>query len=263
MSLINNQPFLKEFLLLGLVGLAAFNAVYFLEANYFFSIMFFMLLPSIILHYLLKRRGSDDKDILQFSAICLLFIIPYTYLAHLNNVWFETTMLPFRVSNFPLESFAFGFLYVYMNVAFYRYFVESRPSQQKTVHIKPLLAFAVAFFVCFLLQNMLDLAHIPLFYLWANLFLFLLAILFSILLARPELWMKGMVVSLFGFPAFVCFEYTAMKIGNWSFPVGHHVAYAPFFGYTLPVEEFMFALMTPVCIVLLYEFFSKTASVGK
>ena len=229
-----------------------------IKANYFFSIILFFGVPSLILSF------KNKKLIKKAALFSLILGFPMTlildHMAHRAKAWFILqSVLPFRLfGTVTGESILWGFLIVYFIVMYYEYFLEHKLEDKLYApNLKYLMMLFFGLFLLFLTVLITNptLLCVDYFYLKAGLLLGLLPIL-SVLFQFPNLLTKFFKTGTYFFYLTFIMEITALKLGQWTFPGEQFLGWVTLFGVAFPFEElFFWMILGAIAILSYYEFF--------
>ena len=94
---------------------------------------------------------------------------------------------------------------------------------------------------------------------YAYLYIGLILLVFPIVTTLsffPRLLSKYVKVGAYFSALMGLFEFTGVTLNHWIFPGKNFIGWVPYFGYKIPVEEFIFwIVLTSVGILSYYEFF--------
>ena len=146
-------------------------------------------------------------------------------------------------------------LWIFSILVFYEHFVEHDRTKRISPNFKygllPSLAVLVAILVIFFTEPGI------LKFRYAYLLLGLCAImpLIFLIMKKPALINKFVMVSVFFFFLYLTFELTSLKLGHWSFP-GQYIGRVELLGVTFPLEElFFWILLSSSAVMSYYELY--------
>lgn len=194
----------------------------------------------------------------------LLISIPLSVfvdtLAVYDGGWYvPDSIAPFRLFGAAtFEVYWFGLLWALLAVLFYEYFFDRSNSIRFPKRYKILLiifgVLVVWVPVAFYLNK--SLLVIPFFYAWLSL-VFVMPILIWFLVKFPKFLPRFTVISVYFFFLLLLFEIVALQNGLWTFPGEHFIGWVSIFGYTFPLEEFMFwTIFATPSLLAYYEFYA-------
>lgn len=236
--------------------LAYFLSIYF-QFDLFKSILVFFVLPAVYLSY---RKPEEIKKTLIFSSVAG---IPLVIISNYISSVAGQRLLPdsilytklFRVVSFEAVLYTFSLLY--LNVIFYKYFldkggaVENVGNKMKYLTTFVLSAFALFVLAYFRYPEILD---IPYFYAIVGFVMVLVPILIEFI-EFPGLIYKFFLNSNYFFFLLLAYELAGVKMGWWIFP-GKFLGWVSLAGISFPVEEFFFwIILSSAAILTYYEFF--------
>ena len=153
---------------------------------------------------------------------------------------------------------AVGLLWALFAVLFYEHFFDRSHSPRfPKSYNKLLYLFAVLIagvFITYFINPAL--LVIPYFYFWVSV-IFVVIPLIWFLYSRPKFLSRLTVAGVYFFIVLLLFELAALAVGLWTFPGTHFIGWVELFGYSFPMEEFVFWMMfaTP-SLLAYYEFFA-------
>lgn len=239
--------------------LAAASSIVF-KVNYIWSIFMFFLAPAA---YLSFRYPVYIRKSLVFAlffgvpmAFWVDFIMSYT------NSWqvIKSVFDPFRIFGFiVIENIIWAVLYLYLIVMFYESFFDKH---KDTEYYRPRLKFAILFYFVLVTLTTLayffypNLIHIDYFYFKFAFTLGLVPVCYM-LIRHETLREKFFKTGLYFIYASLLYEFAALKLNLWIFPgIKQYVYTFSFFGYLVPLEEFLFWIILGSLVYLsYYEFF--------
>lgn len=227
-------------------------------ANLLLSIIFFFVIPSVILSCL---KPHLVKKLLIFSFV---FGIPLAivsdYCMQITGGWYAGTIFPWRVfGQGVIENLFWTPAAIYFVTIFYEVFFENEIRRKAYFpQFKYFFTFwlfvLISFFMLFYLNPNALIIHY--FYLKIGLVLSLVPVLFMII-RYPKLIPKFFFVNLYFLYLFLVHELTALKLNQWSFPnKAEVIASISLLNFSLPLEEFLyFVVLGALAILSFYEFF--------
>ncbi len=228
-----------------------------MKANYLISTLLFFGLPALWCS--LSARDRLGK----VALFSLLFSFPFTllvdYLGAFNGAWWiPHSLFPWRLFRIiPVESFFWGFLYVYAVIIYYVHFLDKGKPVILATRMKYLLSLELLLLMIFFLTLWFkpSLLKIKFAYFWiGTILVFLPAFVF--LSFYPEQIFKFFKCVAYFFYLTATFEYTALRLGQWFFPGEEFIGWIKFFGYRIPVEEALFwFILSPMGILSYYKYF--------
>lgn len=255
----HNQKFLKklDIFLLILFPIIATSVTLGLQLNYFWAILLFFGLPAFWLS--LRTKKMIARTALFSLAFTIPFAIVMNYVAVQDSSWYvPTTVFPFRLlGNLPIEDIILGFLLTYVVVICYEHFLDKGKhnliDKKMKYFVWPFGLLLIVFFALFVTHP--ELLKIKYAYFWIGT-IFLALPIISTLSIFPKLLSKYLKVGSYFAILLAIFEYTGVSLNQWIFPGKNFVGWVSYFGYKIPVEEFVFWIFLSVIGILsYYEFF--------
>ncbi len=212
--------------------------LYFLPSNFFISIIFYLILPSI--YFSIQVPKIIHKAlIVAFASIP--FVIIFDYLAFLNKTWAVPTIFPFRLLHFiPVEDFFFTFCAVYVVVtAYYYFFKERNYTKINITRLHYSLVFIMMSIILFFLAYayLPNLLIIPYYYCWLDILAFIIPIIILYKFFphyHKHLWWIILYLLVLMLP----YEIIADTLGYWSFPANQYIGQLHLLNQHFPIEEF-------------------------
>jgi hypothetical protein len=239
-----------------------------LDLNFVVSTFLFFGMPAI---YLVLRNKSILKRTVLFT---ILFSIPLTfiieYLIAKDGAWYiVNTFFPFRLFDIVvIEEFLWAFLWVFYIVIFYKYFFDKKTRKsiftfwRRTEGLvnKRMIYLSIALFT-FLLVFVTIVIFIPEYVQLNYAYLLIGSVVAFIPLVTFLLVFPNFLSRFFGLAVYFCFhavlvEYVGLKLGYWIFPATHVLGMVNFFGFSMPIEEFLvYFVFLNAAVIAYYEFF--------
>lgn len=255
MSKINRKKADLVFLLLFPIVATLLSLL--VKANFLTSTLLFFGLPAVYLSF--KTKKSIKKTALaSLMAIPLLTVLDY--MAHLDKSWFvPNTVFAFRLFGvIPIEDLILGYLLIYVTILFYEHFLDKgrdHPLNKRVLNLLiPTLVAVLLFLVLFYINP--QALQVSYFYLKVGVLLCLLpSIVF--LMVFPKLVSRFFIATAYFFSLTFIFEFTGLKLNQWTFPGENFIGWVELFGQRFPVEEFLFwFVLFTVALLSYYEFFA-------
>lgn len=225
----------------------------FFGLNFLLTTILFFGLPSA---YLLYRKPNNLKKVTLISVILgLIWGFSFDYIAELNNAWAwgGNTGLFFPVTFFDvvsLDILIWYFLWIFSVISFYEYFVEYDNSAKISKNALPIAVTGVLVAAMVVLlgtfTNILLFEHT---YFWLG--AVTLIPYTYIVMRKPKLFVKSLMVAPYFFYLFLVFELTALYADLWSFS-GHYIGMVNIVGLAFPFEEFFFWIMLSAAVTAAY-----------
>lgn len=233
--------------------ISPFLVLYF-ELSFTLSTLVYFLLPSI---YLIARRPRAIHE--SIGASILIGLILGTWADIFNEIslsWEwphpEKFFLPYFLGIVPGDVILWLSIWVFQIIVFYEHFFKHRhtggfsPRWKKGLLIALLVLILTS--IIYLINPLL--LNIPYSY-----FIFgISALLIScwIIYHHPKYIRDFCLVSIYFIPLYLIFEYTAIKLGNWAFIKGTHLANIKYAGSIIAIEELVFWVILSSTIILSY-----------
>ena len=224
--------------------IAASAVSFWIGANVMVSMLLFFGAPAI---YLTILKPSCLKMAAIFSAIASVpLAIIIDYVMELTGGWFlpYSVFGSFRLFGYvTMEQIIWLFLYLYFVAMFYEVFLDKTCTHQ--LYNPALKYFTSVFFIAFGLflaallvnPNVLEINH---FYLKIGFALVLPAVLF-LLFKFPDFYIKFFWTGIYFFFLSLIYEFTALILGQWTFPAENQfIGYIGFGAVRFPLEELIF-----------------------
>ncbi len=226
------------------------------HTNYLGSIIFFWVLPSLVLTI---WAWNKTLKVLIFSLVGTIFLMTLDIIFYATKQWDTVSMFSDRFLGLvSWEDIPYFFLFVYFPVLFWEHFYERQTHEHLWKKSMTRLSGA---FVIFLLSVLSAwawvpfLIQIPYFYLNATLLLMVIPLLLE-LKTHPQIGLRFFRIgSYFAYVA-ILYELTALYLGLWSYPVNKFVRWIEIVGLRFPIEElFAWILIGVVGVLTWYEYF--------
>lgn len=231
------------------------------KTNFLLSSLLFFGTPSLYL------SAKNPRIVLKTSIFSLLFSVPFTfifdYLLVMDNAWhIVTTMFPYRLfSIVALEQFVFSFTCVYFIISSYECFFDRKNRYTKNrplpqlMRIFAIVILLVVFLMVGLIMTNPSVLIIPYAYMILGVTVCIIPV--SIFLRRyPHLFIRFAKITIYFLLLALLVEYVGLSLNHWTFPGQNYLSKLNYFGFNLPIEEFIFyfVVSTPG-ILSYYEFF--------
>ncbi len=231
----------------------------FLSTNKFISTLLFFGLPCL---YLVWRNPRIFKKSLLYAFVfSLVLSIFVDTLAVFDGSWYiPHSIVPYRLFGAAtFEVYLFGLLWVLFSILFYEHFFDNHRPRDHFPKVFSRLLYLFGFLILavgILFVTKPELLVIPYFYTWVSL-IFVISPLAWFLVRYPRFLSRFTVQGGYFFFVLLLFELAALWVGQWTFPGEHFIGWVELFGYSFPLEEFVFWLMfaTPSMLAY-YEFFA-------
>ncbi len=226
--------------------------------NYLFSAFFFLVIPSI--YFFLRNKEIIRKTLIVSIGIVAPLTVIANYLAHKDGAWMNySPTQTFVLGIVPIEDFLWGTLYFIFMISFYEYFFDI-PNKKQGQVIPPI------FFSTLKVLFILTCIAVPIFILYPSFsipYIYILIIIFAfilfplLILCKYRHFINSILLSgvYFTFMSFL-YEHVANMHNQWSFPGNHFIGHINYFGYVIPVEEFIWLFLAMPALLVYYEFFS-------
>lgn len=248
-----------------LLGYFAFSSVllYVSGANLLLATLVFWFVPSL---FFVRRVHLSLAFLCKVTIFSLSSTLAWEVFAYLNQIWFEHTIFSVRVLGlFPIEILFWNLGYVLFIVLTYEFFFDNFNINGK---IQPRYRFPLSLFhvglVFIPLVYLIIFSHITFDFMYALLVVATLVTLTIGLLVRhanlSRVFKKGFAQSLFMLPPSLMHEAVSISNQHWYFyESGSYLLNINFFGYPLPIEEFLFILLIPFWVIVMYEMYLDDA----
>lgn len=208
----------------------------------------------------LNRKIIFRKTFLYSFVFSFPCVFVFNYVATVSGAWWEKGTIGLKVLGaFPIDTFIWGFLYIYFVVSFYEYFFDNDRIKKTFSHRMKYLGVILALltFVFGLIYYLnKDLFVIKYFYLLLILLIFIVPTILIIyrypLLTKKVIYM-GLYFVLFSF----IYELSALFVGQWGFDKGgYFIGWLEIFSLRFAFEEFLWLVFAVPALILIYEFFA-------
>jgi hypothetical protein len=228
--------------------------VFTIRAGFTEYILIFALPPLV---YLLTRLEKYAlRTLVEAAVFAVIFVFGADILAHMSGTWVINGSLGYKIfQNTYLDNFIWAFLYVGLMLAGYQYFFDRYKTKVFGKKFKyfaiALLIFNAAFVVSSLLVAQLTAYGFGFFYasIVLPMILFTVAILSRLKKARHKILMMG-------FAALVpsaAYEWVSLSLGHWKFHSSMYLLVFNFFGFSVPLEEFLWFFFATTSLLCLHE----------
>lgn len=223
----------------------------FFEWPLYVTTLLFMFLPGLYVAYQLHREGRLIVEALVFSIPAILTV---DLLGHMSGSWdyWRSEIFGFYIGPYPLIGFFWGFSFWLAVTVFYEYLYDGSKAH-KAPRSEQIYAFCMSI-ICLSFLFFYDGKPFPYFY---AVFI-AMGIALSVFLIkkyRYSFW-KTYLPVLGMLPASLLYEYISLRLGHWGFDPLTNIAYVPFFGYSIPVEEILWFLVIQHTCILFHETFA-------
>lgn len=225
--------------------------------NYFVSTVLFFVLPAV---YYSIRTPKAIKKVTLFTLFMFVPIgVMSDFIFEAGNAW----TIPHSVFNFrvfgviPIENFFWGIGASYLCLMLYEHFIDksSVKLNVKKTYFLGLLVLIVFILFLLVIQKSPTSLLFPYPYLWIGCGVLLLPTL-AFLAVFPKIWYKFFKICAYMFCLATLNEFTALSLGHWAFTSPTYIGIMPFFGFSIPVEEFLFYfIIMSLAIMSYFEFF--------
>lgn len=255
---MNNKTLFKkiDIFFLAILPVAAALIALIFRTNYLITTLLFFGLGSIWFSYRTPNR------ILRASLFSVLLAVMGTivldYIIVNDNAWWSPTIFPSRLLGIlPYEDFIWGILQAYFVIILYEHFLDKGKHQLVGRNFKYFIYFLIGllsvFFLAFFLKPAL--LQIPFAYFWIGSIFFLLPSI-AFLVRFPKIFPKFIKLGSYFLLLHIVFEFTALKLGNWTFPGANYIGLVNIAGFSIPIEEIVvWWLLFIFTILSWYEFF--------
>lgn len=227
-----------------------------LNANYFWGLIFFWGVPSLLLTFWAKNKVLKTAV---FSGVAMILLTAIDIVFYANHQWQLVSGFKSRFLGLVAwEDFPLWFLWVYFPVIYWEHFFEKESrervwsSRMSRLGAATVFAFLAIVTVWMWMPKMV---LIPYFYLVAT-------AIFVVIPLSLELWnhprLKGKFLRIGIYFAYVgiLYELTALSLGHWFYPSSQFIGWVEVFGLRFPIEElFAWILLGAGAILSWYEYF--------
>lgn len=240
------------FVVIGLVIISAFLAVFFKLTSLLTTLLFFGL-PS---GYLIIRKPSNfKKAALGGLLFGLLWGFSFDFIAELNRAWSYPRPLTFPdyfLGVVSLDVMIWFFLWAFLIIAFYEYFVEYDFSKKISPNIRYSIffGFLTLSVVIALFKTNPDLLRFP--YAYLVLGALTLGPFLYVVRKRPKLLHKFLKITPFFVFLYLSFELVALYLNLWNFP-GQYLGMIEIWHLRFPLEEFVFWILASSAVAASYH----------
>ncbi len=246
-----------QLIILYTLPLVAVVASRVLSANYFWALMFFWGVPSILLTFWAKNKALKTAA---FASVGTILLIGLDILFYANHQWQVISEFKSRFLGLVAwEDFPFYFLWVYFPVMYWEHFFGKVASEK--IWSKRMARASGAIVIVFLTIITVwawlpKLVLIPYFYLVITV-VFIAIPLFLELRSRPRLKGKFLRLGMYFAYVGILYELTALSLGQWYYPSSQFVGWIEIIGIRFPIEElFAWILLGAAGILSWYEYFA-------
>ena len=247
----------KEIFFLLVYPIIATIISFIFHANFFFSVILFLALPSIYLSFKGEKYVPRLLIFSFFASIPLIIILDY--IGQASGTWsFPPSIISYKLfSVVSLETILWAFFNVYYVVIFYEYFLDKHVTKKIwNPHMKYLIIFLLIIIIPFtlFLIYLPSSIHIPYFYLVFGLVIFIFPILWQ-LFYHPSVLSKIFKTGAYFFYLSLVYEFAAIKLGWWFFPGLEYIGWITIFSITFPLEELIFwVILFAMAVAAAFEF---------
>lgn len=228
------------------------------KANFLFSTLIFMGIPSLYLSILNKKIVPRVLYFSLFVGLTLGFILDL--LAMHNNIWNVQTMFGFRLFGVVgLEDLLWGFLYIYFVTIFYETFIDKHFSSKiNNPRLKYLFLVIGTLLLTLVIVFLINPAilKIKYYYLKAGI-IFVLVPLILFAAKFPNMLSKFLKLGAYFFFFTFVHEVTGVFLGHWEFLETYsYIGFIDIQGVFFPFEEFLFwIILGAMGFIAYYEYF--------
>jgi len=217
--------------------------------------LIYMGIPSLYL--ICKLPEFSKKCIVESAVLTIPMVFIIDYIGHVSKVWYESSSeIGVRLFNvIPIETFIWGFIYLYFIIIFYEYFFDRSKVKRFSKNFKKELILFIALLFGFLIvlvlnNNLLIINH---FYIYLSLGFFL--IVFIGFLRYPKLFNKIVLTEIFLFIPWIIHEIISLESHHWIFTGNNYLGYIQIFQYQFPLEELWWLIIVVPAVLLWHEYF--------
>src|SRR3989344_484774 len=247
-----------DYIFLALLPVVATLVSLIFETNYLFTTFLFFGVGSIWFTFRAKPIKVLKSAIYTVLVAFPLGTVVLDYILVSDHAWWSPTIFPSRLLGIlPWEDLIWGLFQGYFVVILYEYFFDKGKDKIVGKNFKYFIYFILFLLTVFFSAYFFEptLLHIPYAYVWLGLVFFIIPS--SIFMIRyPKTIPKILKLSAYFLVLHICFEFTALKLGNWTFPSSNYLAVVNIFGFLIPIEEIIiWWFFFIVSIISWYEFF--------
>lgn len=244
-----------DILFLAILPVAAALIALAFRTNYLITTLLFFGLGSIWFSYRTPNRILRAGIFSVLLAFPLGLVLDYILVSD-HAYWSPTIFISRLFGILPYEDFIWGFLEGYFVIIIYEHFLDKGKHKLVGRNFKYFIYFIIGllslFFSAFLLKP--SLLKIPYAYFWIGILFFLLPS-FTFLVKFPKTISKFIKLGSYFFLLHMVFEFTALELGNWTFP-GTYIGVVKIAGFAVPIEEIVvWWILFIIAILSWYEFF--------
>lgn len=255
---MNKKIILKkiDILFLAILPVAAALIALTFRTNYLVTTLLFFGPGSIWFSY--RTPNLILRTSLFSVLLALMGTVVLDYILVNDHAWWSPTIFPSRLFGLlPYEDLIWGILQAYFVIILYEHFLDKGKHQLVGSNFKYFIYFFVGLLSLFFLALSLKptLLKIPYAYFWIGITFFLLPSI--VFLARfPKIILKFIKLGSYFLLLHIVFEFTALELGNWTFPGSNYISVVSIAGFSIPIEEIVvwWALFI-IAILSWYEFF--------
>jgi hypothetical protein len=247
----------KDFRVIVILIILAALAVFHLKLEYLPTVILFFGIPSL---YISIRNKKIIKKPLEFAVlISLPAVFVFDYLAHINNVWYESSTIGIRILNtFPIDTFIWSILYIYFIIMFYEHFFDNTRTNLKfSKKIKFLIYHLAILLFVFSIILKLSPGLLEINYLYIKLIICLFLIPITVILGKyPKLIKKISIQGAIFLVISIIYELLAVYLSQWQFNGTQYIGWIVLLGQRFPFEEFLWLIFAVPAFICLYEYFA-------
>lgn len=245
-----------DILFLAILPIAAALISLFFRTNYLVTTLLFFGAGSV--WFSLRKPNRILRSALFSALLAFPSAIVLDYVLVSDHAWWSPTIFSSRVLGIlPYEDFIWGFLESYFIIILYEYFLDKGKHRLVGRNFKYFIYYNLGILSLFFLAYFLTstLIQIPYAYLWVGILFFILPSV-AFLARFPKTISKFIKLGSYFLLLHIVFEFTALELGNWTFPGKHYIGVVNIIGFSIPIEEIViwWALFI-IAILSWYEFF--------
>ncbi|MDP2943950.1 MAG: hypothetical protein Q8N57_00010 [bacterium] len=241
-----------DLIILLLINIFAVAISFLTHANFLFSTLLFLGLPSLYL--CLKEKKYLKKVLLASISFGILFSFCFDFLAELNKAWSWNGGLWFGkiIGIVQIDVMVWFFLWILHIFIFYEHFID-KSKLKSIVSKRGKTSFILGIALVFILMLIYKYAPNVLLIQKAYLFLCLIpSVPFVLMLIFKSkiVWHTLRVIPYFFF-VYLSHEITALHLLQWNFP-GDYIGWVHLLGVSFPIEEMFFWILLSSLIGSVY-----------
>lgn len=246
----------SDLLFLLILPLLVASLTLYLPINLLFSTLLFFGVPCV---YISIKRKDIVLRTLVYSFIVSFISIFTDYLAEQDQSWVSTSMFNMRVAGIvPFEALVWMFAFVYLIVAYYLYFFDTKKHNIIGKRLSLVISAAGAVLIWLLLTVTFDHSfRVEYYYIKFGL-LFLLLPLLLFMLTYPKYNKIFIAITPYFFIIGLVNLLVSLDQEHWSYPGENFIGWVTIASYRFPLEELVFwIILFPSFLVSQFELFNN------